>query len=86
MLQAKSHQFLRVKNSANAGGFSSEDCEKDLLEKILRTETFTYIGTSEIRQIAPFWALVLVIATGFFAIHAADVLEIFLFESDGTVS
>jgi hypothetical protein len=84
--QAKSHQFLRVKNSANSGLFSCEDCEKDLLDEILRTEMFTYISKSEIRYIAPFWVLDLVTAMGFFGVRAADALEFFLFESDGTGS
>ena len=51
MLQATSHQFLGVKNSANSGVFSCEDCEKDLLDEILRTDMFTYISKSEIGHI-----------------------------------
>jgi hypothetical protein len=68
VLQAKSPQFLRVKNSANSGVFSRQDCEKELLDEMSRLEMFTYISKSEIRHVAPFWALVLVIATGFFVV------------------
>ena len=51
-----------------------------------RLEMFTYISKSEIRHVAPFWALVLMIARGFFVVSGADALDIFLFENDGTGS
>ena len=86
VLQAKLRQFLRVKNSAKSGVFSREDCEKELLDGMLRLAMFTYISKSEIRHVAPFWALVLMIARGFFGVSGADALEIVLFESDGTGS
>jgi hypothetical protein len=76
VLQAKLRQFLRVKSSANSGVFSREDCEKELPGEMLRLEIFTYISEGEIRHVAPFWALVLMIARGFFVVSGADAIDI----------
>ena len=43
-----------------------------MLDEILRTDMFNYIGKSEIGHVAPFLALGLVIATGFLGVRAAD--------------
>jgi len=57
VLQAKSHPFLKVKKSSNSEVFSFEDCEKELLDEMLRLEMFTYISKSETRHVVPFLAL-----------------------------